>query len=168
MSAADTSIGTVVALWRYPVKSMQGESLRQADVTERGFPGDRAYALVETSTGKVASAKSPRKWGRLLQWRATFLEEPRAGKPAPPVKITLPNGREVTSADRDIDAVLSAELGCSVSLRSTAGAAPTIEESALDIAVPGRAERAASQTGTQGTRRCFRRNVRRSAAEREV
>ena len=131
-------VGTIAALWRYPVKSMQGEPLGEVDVTARGIPGDRAYALVETATGKVASAKNPRKWGRLLQWRAAFLEEPRAGGPAPPVRITFADGREVVSADPDVDAVLSAELGCEVSLRSTPGTAPTIEESALDVPVPGR------------------------------
>ncbi len=37
----------IVSLWRYPVKSMMGEELNAADVTERGVLGDRAYALVE-------------------------------------------------------------------------------------------------------------------------
>jgi uncharacterized protein YcbX len=140
MSVGDARqhVGTIAALWRYPIKSMQGEPLAAADVTARGIPGDRAYALVETATGKVASAKNPRKWGRLLQWRAAFVEEPRAGAPVPPVRITFADGREVGSDDRDVDAVLSAELGCQVTLRSTPGAAPTIEESALEEPVPGR------------------------------
>jgi len=122
----------VVELWRYPVRSMQGEPLHQCAVTERGIPGDRAYALVETASGKVASAKSPRKWGRLLQWRASFLAEPQTGGPVPPVKIVLPDGRELSSADRDIDAALSAELGCGVSLRSSSGPSPVYEESPLE------------------------------------
>jgi uncharacterized protein len=36
-------LGSVVSLWRYPVKSMMGEELNGADVTERGLLGDRAY-----------------------------------------------------------------------------------------------------------------------------
>ena len=40
-------VGSVVALWRYPVKSMMGEELNATDVTERGLLGDRAYALVD-------------------------------------------------------------------------------------------------------------------------
>jgi uncharacterized protein YcbX len=39
-------LGSVVSLLRYPVKSMMGEALNAAEVTERGLLGDRAYALV--------------------------------------------------------------------------------------------------------------------------
>src|SRR5262245_23024314 len=39
-------LGTVDALWRYPVKSMLGEALEAAEVTERGLLGDRQFALV--------------------------------------------------------------------------------------------------------------------------
>jgi uncharacterized protein YcbX len=54
-----TSSGTVVSIWRYPVKSMLGEELNSSFVTERGLVGDRAYAIVDEVTGKVASAKNP-------------------------------------------------------------------------------------------------------------
>ncbi len=65
--------GSVVSLWRYPVKSMMGEELNASEVTERGLLGDRAYALVDRSDGKVASAKNPRKcpftgWRREGVW----------------------------------------------------------------------------------------------------
>ncbi|MEK6192574.1 MAG: MOSC N-terminal beta barrel domain-containing protein, partial [Chloroflexota bacterium] len=53
-------VATVVALWRYPVKSMIGEQLNAGEVTDRGLLGDRGYALVDRETGKVASAKFPR------------------------------------------------------------------------------------------------------------
>ncbi len=45
-------LGSVVSLWRYPVKSMMGEELNAAKVTERGLLGDRAYALLDSSTGR--------------------------------------------------------------------------------------------------------------------
>ena len=67
------AVATVVALWRYPVKSMMGEQLNAAEVTDRGLLGDRAYALVDRETGKVASAKFPRKWPTLLAHRATYV-----------------------------------------------------------------------------------------------
>ena len=56
-----TDLGSVVSLWRYPVKSMIGEELNATDVAQRGLLGDRAYALVDPSNGMVASAKNPRK-----------------------------------------------------------------------------------------------------------
>jgi uncharacterized protein YcbX len=65
-------IGSVVSLWRHPVKSMMGEELNATEVTDRGLLGDRAYALVDSSDGKVASAKNPRKWPNLFDFRATF------------------------------------------------------------------------------------------------
>ena len=65
MSAlVQTGLGSVVSLWRYPVKSMMGEELHASEVTERGLLGDRAYALVDRADGKVATAKNPRKWAQ--------------------------------------------------------------------------------------------------------
>jgi len=37
---------------------MMGEELNAAEVTERGLLGDRAYALVDSSDGKVASVRT--------------------------------------------------------------------------------------------------------------
>ena len=54
-----TELGSVVSLWRYPVKSMMGEELNATEVTDRGLLGDRAYALVDSSDGKVATPRTP-------------------------------------------------------------------------------------------------------------
>lgn len=64
-----STIGSVAALWRYPVKSMQGEELDAAEISARGVLGDRAYAIVDRATGFVASAKHPRKWSTLFAYR---------------------------------------------------------------------------------------------------
>jgi uncharacterized protein YcbX len=60
-SSASVAAGSVVGLWRYPVKSMMGEELNAAEVTEGGLVGDRRFAVVDATTGKVAGAKNPRK-----------------------------------------------------------------------------------------------------------
>jgi len=109
-------IGTVASLWRYPVKSMMGEELQNAQVTDRGLIGDRAYALIDGVDGKVATAKYPGKWPMLFACRATFLELPRSDGYAPPVRITLPDGQTVTSTQQDCDQVLSTALTRQVSL----------------------------------------------------
>src|SRR5947209_1061270 len=101
---------TVVSFWRYPVKSMMGEELNAADITERGVLGDRAYALVDRSDGKVASAKNPRKWPRLFDFRAAFVDGPRSGAPLPPVRLTLPDGSILTSTQTDLNPILSETL----------------------------------------------------------
>jgi MOSC domain-containing protein len=73
---------SIVSVVRYPFKSMMGEELSVADVNENGLLGDRACALIDNSTGKIASAKNPRKWARLFDCHANFVEPPRKGHPA--------------------------------------------------------------------------------------
>jgi hypothetical protein len=70
-------VGTIRAVWRYPVKSMLGEELDAVDLSEGGVVGDRAYALRDRETGKVASAKHPKLWPNLLACRAAFVDVPR-------------------------------------------------------------------------------------------
>jgi uncharacterized protein YcbX len=109
-NATPTEIGAVVSLWRYPVKSMLGEELTTAQVGEYGLLGDRAYALLDRADGKVATAKNPRKWPDLFACRATFIEPPGRSAQVPPVRMTLPDGTIVTSAQRDCDQALSQAL----------------------------------------------------------
>ena len=117
---ATATIGRVVSIWRYPVKSMLGEELNSSYVTERGLAGDRSYALIDQETGKVASAKNPRKWGKLFDFRAAFIEEPPpqvAKNILPPVRITFPDGTQIYSDQADnIDHALSSVLGREVRL----------------------------------------------------
>ena len=39
-------VGSVAELWRFPVKSMKGERLKHAQLTQAGLVGDRAYDRV--------------------------------------------------------------------------------------------------------------------------
>jgi hypothetical protein len=127
-NATEMDVGSVLSLWRYPVKSMMGEELNASAITERGLLGDRAYALMDPSTGKVVSAKNPRKWSNLFEFRANYTEAPRPGEKLPPVQITLPESTIVTSEQSDIDQTLSAALGRDVELRTSAPKTPTLEE----------------------------------------
>ena len=102
-------LGTVAALRRYPVKSMLGEDVSASDVTRAGLAGDRCLAVVSRETGKIASAKYPRLWRGLLTMSASAAGDA--------VRITLPDGRTVRSADAD--AVLSALLDQPVRLTAT-------------------------------------------------
>ena len=132
-ATAQGALGSLVSLWRYPVKSMMGEELNAAEVTERGLVGDRAYALVDRSTGKVASAKNPRKWGKLFDFRATFVEFPHLDEKILPVRITLPDGSIATSKQHDVEQILSKVLGREVTLAESAPGSPSLEEYWPDI-----------------------------------
>jgi uncharacterized protein YcbX len=115
-SSVTTEAGTVVGLWRYPVKSMMGEELNAAEITERGFLGDRQFALVDAATRKVAGAKNPRKWGNFFDFRAAYVEPPEASATLPAVRLTLPNGTALTTESENVNDVLSGALGRGVEL----------------------------------------------------
>jgi uncharacterized protein YcbX len=114
--ATDGEVGSVVELWRFPVKSMAGESLDQVELTAQGVVGDRAYALIDNVSGKVVSAKSLKLFPGILDCRASFVEPPWTGHALPPVRITLPNGDSVISASGEADRALSAYFGRDVTL----------------------------------------------------
>jgi uncharacterized protein YcbX len=125
---ASEPVGTVRALWRFPVKSMLGEELEAADLGESGVVGDRAYAVVDKETGKVASAKHPKRWPNLLKCRAAFVQAPRPGEQAPPARIDLADGSSVMSDAPEVDAVLSRFFGRDVELASAADHGYTIDQ----------------------------------------
>ena len=131
--AEPTALGSVCALWRYPVKSMMGEEINSSYVTVRGLCGDRAYALIDTSTGKVASAKNPSKWPSMFRYRAALTAPPSPDDPLPPARITLPRGDALLSSQRDVDDLLSRELGRPVTLKSAVPDSPQLEEYWPDI-----------------------------------
>ncbi|MGI0149136.1 MAG: MOSC domain-containing protein, partial [Thermoplasmata archaeon] len=125
--------GSVVSLWRYPVKSMMGEEVNATELSQRGLLGDRAYALFDPSTGKIVSAKNPRKWANLFDFRAWFAEPPRPGEPLPPVRIALPDGTLITSGQSDANLFLSKAVGREVQLLSSAPDKPSLEEFWPDV-----------------------------------
>jgi uncharacterized protein YcbX len=106
-----SSAGSVVALWRYPVKSMLGEELNATEVTQRGFVGDRQFAVIDRVTGKVAGAKNPRKWGNFFEFRAAYTQTPHADSKPPEVRLTLPDGSQASSEQPDLVQTLSRALG---------------------------------------------------------
>jgi uncharacterized protein YcbX len=131
MTAASV-VGSVISLWRYPVKSMMGEELDATEISEQGVVGDRAYALIDSATGKVVSAKNPRKWAKLFDFYAAFVDSPTTTH-IPSVEITLPNSTKLLSDQENINELLSSVLGREVTLASTAPSQPVLEEYWLDM-----------------------------------
>ena len=104
-------VAVVSALFRYPVKSMLGESPAELTLTTNGTLGDRAWAVREAS-GRIATAK---KWAAMFGFRASYDSPPRTGELAP-VTITFPDGGSIHAADPDASARLSEALGRPVRL----------------------------------------------------
>lgn len=115
---SQSEIGTVVSVWRYPVKSMGGEKLSVAQVQSAGLVGDRSYAILDPSDGKVATAKNPRKWPNIFAFNATCVEMGRH-ETVSPVRITLPDGTTVTSEQAELNQALSKALNREVQLIAT-------------------------------------------------
>ncbi len=135
-----SAMGTVVSLWRYPVKSMRGEELPSAELTEYGFLGDRAYALIDGADGKVATAKNPGKWPTLFGFRAAFMEQPRRGAAHAAVRITLPDGSSLVSTTPECDQVLSTVLNRAVTLAAAKRGRVTGVHASLPSPWTGKAE----------------------------
>ena len=119
MNATRTRIGTVAGLRRYPVKSMQGERLPRVAVGPGGVDGDRRFAVIDAETGRVASAKNPRKWAALLDHRAEW----RDGV----LSVSPPDGPHFRSDRDDLGAALSGLLGRAVVVSGTPAAGAAIE-----------------------------------------
>src|SRR5438105_4863247 len=94
------TVGTIAALWRFPVKAMRGERLASAALTTSGIAGDRAYALRDAKTGEVMNAKHPRIGHALISCRATTAGDS--------VEIAFPDGTSIATDAPGADDALSA------------------------------------------------------------
>ncbi len=112
---------------------MQGEQIDRADLTLAGIAGDRAYGIVDTASGKVASAKSIRLFPGILDFRASFVASPQPGAGAPPVRITFPDGAAVTGDSPEADRALSAYVKRDVKLARCAPEDFTIDQYHPDV-----------------------------------
>lgn len=109
----------VAELWRYPVKSLQGERLETVTVTADGFDGDRRFAIHDVETGLGLTA---RREPKLLFASAQLLDG------GDEVEIALPDGSVAS------DAALSAWLDRPVRLeRADRGDADLRFENPVDF-----------------------------------
>jgi hypothetical protein len=83
--------GVVLALWRFPVLAMRGESLRSTQVTATGVAGDRQHRAAGPE-GRLTAQDVP----ALTGWSAAFPFNPDGAivpdRPPPYPVLTEPNG----------------------------------------------------------------------------
>jgi uncharacterized protein YcbX len=108
---------TVVQLWRYPVKSMQGHREPLLTVGADQVEGDRRWGLLDQATGKLASAK---RFSALLD--AVGHDD----------HLELPDGRTLALTDAGADDILSRWLGREVQLISASSGASLAYEMTFD------------------------------------
>ena len=105
----------ILEIWRYPVKSMLGEKLDQANVGPGGIQGDRRWAVVDAESGVSLSAK---RYADLLRCSARTSD----GE----VIVSIPDSREYVAGSVELARGLSDLLGRQVTTRS-AEATETIQ-----------------------------------------
>lgn len=103
---------SVEELWRYPVKSMAGESLLSLMFGERGGSGDRTLALIDAQTGRIGSAKLPRRWGRLIDCTAKLACDGS-------IAVQFPDSTVLDGPSEALDIALSELLGIAINLVSS-------------------------------------------------
>ena len=108
-------LGTVAALWRYPVKSMRGEDCPALRFEARGVVGDRLHA-VRNPEGRFGSGKNTRRFRQiegLLDFIAHQVEDAH-GAALP--ELRFPDGRLLRGDSPAMDGALSEVLGQPVTL----------------------------------------------------
>ena len=110
----------ITSLFRYPVKSMGGESLASATLDTHGITGDRAFAVRDQERGGVRGAK---RFPDLMRCQASFVQTPSPDNRSAMVLVTTADGRQATSSDPGIHALLTQVAGSAVTLEPLVDAA---------------------------------------------
>jgi uncharacterized protein YcbX len=101
----------VAELWRYPVKSLKGEQLQQAEITLNGIPGDREIVVLNSAGRVITSRSRPKLLGlrgqlsddgmatiNACRWdsaEAGELVNAAVGEPTKLVRVPQPKGFDV-------------------------------------------------------------------------
>ncbi|MEN3274049.1 MAG: uncharacterized protein V7636_2810 [Actinomycetota bacterium] len=96
----------VAQVWRYPVKSLQGERPEAIEIGLERVAGDREWGVRDSATGVVLTGRTARP---LLHAHARLTGQDE-------VVVTLPDGRQLHDGDDTIDLALSAYVGQPVHL----------------------------------------------------
>jgi uncharacterized protein YcbX len=110
-------------IYRYPLKSALGETLERAEVSYGGLAGDRAFALLDSKTGKVVSAKRPKLWRSMLQLGSATISG------GIEMELRFPSGRVLRSDSDELVPALSGFLGHDIELLRTRKGALRLERS---------------------------------------
>jgi uncharacterized protein len=103
------NLGRAAKLWRYPVSSLGGESLREMVVGTDGVDGDRLFGLIDAATGEIARPDANSKWHGVPRIAARLLD----GK----LEVRTPGGEWLAAPGEEANRAASAFLGFEASIR---------------------------------------------------
>lgn len=105
MNGEGVHVGTLAALWRYPVKSMGAETLTEAEVGWCGIAGDRRWAFIRPGVERSGFPwLTLRERAEMWQLRPYFADPDRPD--ASRTIVRTPTGEEYDVADRGLAALL--------------------------------------------------------------
>ncbi len=107
-----TEVGVIKEIWRFPVKSMQGDKLERCTVSATGITGDRGWAIRDEVRKEVQWGK---RYPELMQCKARYREEPDDGN-GMDVEITFPDGETIGSDDSHVHQKLTELIGTEATL----------------------------------------------------
>ena len=107
-------VGQIKEIWRFPVKSMQGDTVERCTVTPQGVAGDRRWAMRDEGRSEIQWGK---RYPQLMLCSARYRAEPR-GDEITPVDITFPDGETIGSDDKRVNIKLSELVEREATLRA--------------------------------------------------
>ncbi|MDE2364449.1 MAG: MOSC domain-containing protein [Hyphomicrobiales bacterium] len=144
--------GRVAGLWIYPIKSMQGQALDKVEIVERGFAGDRIFA-VRDEAGKFGSGKNTRRFARmegLARWSARILDDRIEARP--------PDGAWLDGLGAECADKLSSQVGRPVAV-AREGATPHFDAGAIHLLTTADIDALERLSGVRPQVESFRPNI---------
>ena len=107
-------VGQIKEIWRFPVKSMQGDTVERCTVTPQGVAGDRRWAMRDEGRSEIQWGK---RYPQLMLCSARYRAEPR-GDEITAVDITFPDGETIGSDDKRVNTKLTELIEREATLRA--------------------------------------------------
>lgn len=107
-------VGVIKEIWRFPVKSMQGDTIARCRVTATGVEGDRRWAMRDEARSEIQWGK---RYPQLMLCSARYRSEP-SGDAITPVDITFPDGETIGSDDASVNVKLTELVEREATLRA--------------------------------------------------
>lgn len=90
--------GQLRSIWRFPIKSFQGEAVEGTTLSASGIFADRVLALRNRETGKIVSGKHAKLGERVLAFEARYESDPLPGRALPDIVASI-DGQTLRAAD---------------------------------------------------------------------
>jgi len=151
----DVEIGHIQAIYRYPVKSMAGESLERSDLGWYGLEGDRRFAV------NIVDDRSGFPWLTASKVRELLLFKPvhqeSSGKSDLPTHVITPEGKELAIRSEELSEEIMRRFGAEVRLMQLKQG--VFDEAAVSLISVATPQKIASDAGIPHDIRRFRPNI---------